>query len=174
MSEPIIARIQKQIYSTVLGEAIDNVGQRRQHISLPSGLQFRAAPSAFDDLITDAAARYDLDASLVKAVVQAESNFAPAAVSHAGAKGLMQLMDGTAAALGVNNVFDPAENIDAGARYLRQMLDRFGGNEALALAAYNAGPNAVAKWGGVPPYAETQAYVPRVLGLRQQYNEWQA
>ncbi len=119
-------------------------------------------PTAFDDLIQEAAARYRVDPDLVKAVVKAESNFDPTAVSHAGAKGLMQLMDTTAAALGVENVFDPAQNIDAGVRYLAQQLERFG-DVRLALAAYNAGPGAVNRYGGIPPYAETQTYVRRVL-----------
>ncbi len=126
-------------------------------------------PSTFDSLIEDASRRYQLDPALVKAVVQAESNFNPDAVSSAGARGLMQLMPGTAASLGVADSFDPVQNVDGGAKLLRNLLDRYDQNVSLALAAYNAGPGAVDKYGGVPPYAETQRYVPRILGLYKTY-----
>ncbi|MFO7270419.1 peptidoglycan DD-metalloendopeptidase family protein [Sphaerobacter thermophilus] len=123
----------------------------------------------YDALIHAAAARYGVDPVLIAAVIQAESGFDPTAVSPAGAKGLMQLMDGTAAALGVEDVFDPAQNIDGGTRFLRQLLDQFQGNAELALAAYNAGPYAVLRYGGIPPYEETQAYVANVLAA---YRMW--
>jgi soluble lytic murein transglycosylase-like protein len=127
------------------------------------------AVSAYDAIISEAAAKYNIDPALLKAVIHAESGFKPNAVSPAGAQGLMQLMPSTAAALGVTDPFDPEQNIYAGARYLRAQLDRFGGDVALALAAYNAGPGAVARYGGVPPYKETQRYVQRVLELRNAY-----
>ena len=124
----------------------------------------------YDLLIKETAAKYGVDAALVKAVVRAESNFDTGAVSRAGARGLMQLMPGTAAGLGVEDTFNPADNIDGGVRYLSRQLDRFGTVE-LALAAYNAGPGAVAEHGGIPPYEETQNYVERVMSYRRTYQE---
>ncbi len=112
--------------------------------------------------ISRAAEKYGLSPKLISAVIEQESAGDPQAVSQAGAKGVMQLMDATATMLGVKNVFDPAENIDAGSRYLKQQLDRFG-ELPLALAAYNAGPGAVEKYGGIPPYAETRNYVRAIL-----------
>lgn len=173
MLDPIMAQLQHQLYNSALKD-LETLLQNG--LGLFSGQQssLKARPSEFDQLLTDAAQRYDLDPALLKAVAQTESNFSTTAVSHAGAKGIMQLMDATAHQLGVSNSFDPVQNIDGGARFLRHLLDRYNGNEVLALAAYNAGPGAVDKWGGLPPYEETQAYIPRVLGLSQQYREWQA
>jgi soluble lytic murein transglycosylase-like protein len=119
--------------------------------------------------ILKAAQKYDLPVHLINGVIRAESNFQVKAVSHAGAQGLMQLMPDTARELGVKNPFNIEENIDGGSRYLRKMLDSFGGDLKLALAAYNAGPEAVIKYGGkVPPYRETQQYVNRVLRFAKQ------
>jgi hypothetical protein len=116
-----------------------------------------------------AARKYNLSTGLLKGVIRAESNFQVKAVSHAGAQGLMQLMPGTAKELGVKNPFDIEQNIDGGARYLRKMLDNFGGDIEVALAAYNAGPGAVERYGGqIPPYQETEQYVERVLKFSKQ------
>lgn len=121
-----------------------------------------AAKAPFADLIQAAAARYEVDADLITSVIAVESNFDPKAVSRRNARGLMQLLPETAARLGVQNVFDPQENIGAGTRYLRDLLQRYGNDLALTLAAYNAGPERVQQYGRVPPFGETQSYVSRV------------
>jgi len=119
----------------------------------------------FDPHIRFACRQYGLDYNLVKAVISAESAFDPAAISPKGAMGLMQLMPGTSRDLGVVDPFDPTQNIEGGVRYLRFLMDRFNNNVVLALAAYNAGPEAVQKHNGVPPYEETRNYVQRVLNF---------
>ena len=116
----------------------------------------------YDSLIKQQARAQRLDPALVKAVIAAESNFSPRAISRTGAQGLMQLMPQTAAGLGVEDPFHEAENVNGGSRYLRKMLDRYG-DLSRALAAYNAGPTAVDRYKGIPPYPETEAYVKRVL-----------
>jgi hypothetical protein len=121
--------------------------------------------SSFASHIKDAASRYGVPERLVSAVIRVESGFNPRAVSRKGARGLMQLMPTTASMLGVRNSFDPLENIDGGVRHLRGLIDRFGNNLPLALAAYNAGEQAVANHRGIPPYPETQDYVARILRL---------
>jgi soluble lytic murein transglycosylase-like protein len=133
----------------------------------------RRAPEApsnrdFDGLIAQTSRRLGVDPALVKAVVAAESDFEAEAVSHAGAQGLMQLMPQTAREMGVETPFEPVENLNGGVRYLRAMLDRYG-DTRLALAAYNAGPKAVDRHDGIPPYPETQAYVERVLDFYRGY-----
>lgn len=120
---------------------------------------------AYDAIIRQAARRYGVDAALIRSVMQTESAFNPHAVSDAGALGLMQLMPELASELGVADPFDPEENIMAGVRHLRRLLDLHGGNVTLALASYNAGEGVVARYGAVPPYRETRNYVKRVRHL---------
>lgn len=136
-----------------------------------------APPSSdLQHLIIQTAQRYGVDPALALAVAKAESNFNPFARSPKGAMGVMQLMPETAKSLGVTDPFNPIQNIDGGVRYLRHLLERFGGQVTLAVAAYNAGPNAVARYGGVPPYPETQTFLRRVLSywqiFREQLAQW--
>jgi soluble lytic murein transglycosylase-like protein len=121
------------------------------------------AEMTIDEHIKEVADRHGVRADLVAAVIEAESEFNPRAVSRRGARGLMQLMPKTAATLGVDDPFDPKANIEAGVKHLRAMMDRFDNNIPLALAAYNAGEVAVIKHRGIPPYRETRAYVKRIL-----------
>jgi soluble lytic murein transglycosylase-like protein len=127
------------------------------------------APAHLDALVQQNASTWQVDPALVKAVIANESGFDANATSKVGAQGLMQLMPETAQSLGVRNPYDPQQNIAGGTRYLRGLLDRFGGDTRLAVAAYNAGPGAVEKYGDVPPYAETQNYVQNVLASYDRY-----
>ena len=140
-----------------IGECQDCGRQLSRHRWLTAG--------DIDSAIEQAAARHNVDPNLVRAVVKVESNFNPNAVSRKGAMGLMQLMPSTARQLNVKNPFDPEQNVDAGVRHLKQLLESYGGDIKLTLAAYNAGAGAVARSSGVPHYAETQNYVRRITNL---------
>lgn len=120
---------------------------------------------AYDQLIDEAARTHGVDAALIRAVMRTESAFNPLVVSPAGAQGLMQLMPELAEEMGVTNVFDPRQNVMAGAKYLRQLLDATGGNIPLTLASYNAGPGNVARYKGIPPFKETRDYVKKITAL---------
>jgi len=134
----------------------------------PSALPAASQSSPYRELVEAAAARYSVDADLITSVIAVESNFDPKAISPKNARGLMQLLPETAARLGVQNIFDPRENIDAGTRYLRDLLQKYNNDLTLALAAYNAGPDRVQQYGRVPPIAETISYVRRV---KQNYDK---
>ena len=123
----------------------------------------RATRDEIISMIDDTSAKYGVDAKLIKALVKQESGFNPTAKSKAGALGLMQLMPSTAKGLGVKDPLDAKQNIEGGVKYVKSLLNRFDGNIILALAAYNAGPNAVKKYNGIPPYKETQNYVKSIL-----------
>ena len=158
--------IQKDTLTTRLNctKEIDAVGsaERPEVKTDPQGVEI-AEQQIIEQKVQEAAEKYNLPPELINAVIRAESNFEVQAVSSAGAQGLMQLMPATAKELGVKNPFDIEQNIDGGARYLRKMLDQFGGNLRKALAAYNAGPGTVSKYGSRVPYPETRQYVKRVL-----------
>ncbi|WP_246240649.1 lytic transglycosylase domain-containing protein [Anaerocolumna sedimenticola] len=129
---------------------------------------FLGETKSLDSIFTEASEKYNVPVNLLKAIGKAESGFDARAVSRCGAQGIMQLMPATAASLGVTDSFDAEQNIMGGAKYISQLLDKYDGNASLALAAYNAGSNNVAKYGGIPPFEETQNYVKKVLKFANQ------
>ncbi len=144
----------------------DSEGVQPQGASAPGwGKNATERMEALRPLIKAAAGRYGVEESLVRAVILMESGGNPGAVSDAGAMGLMQLMPSTAKGLGVDDPFDPVQNLDGGVRYLRQLLDRYNGDESLALAAYHSGPSRVDRYGGIPPFPVVSRYVKTVLAL---------
>jgi soluble lytic murein transglycosylase-like protein len=136
-----------------------------QQASQKTAKMLPIADPKIEKVIQDMATRHGVDVNLIKAIIKAESNNNPKAVSSKGAQGLMQLMPPTARNLGVANSLDPAQNVDGGVRYLKQLMALYSGNLELSLAAYNAGPGAVERHGGIPPYRETQQYVKKIGNL---------
>lgn len=153
------------LYINSIKSQVPENGSKGEEFSgvLDSAL-LNAEMTDLDKIFEKASEEYNIPVGLLKAVAKAESNFNPHAKSCAGAQGIMQLMPSTARSLGVSDPFDPEQNIMGGAKYLSQMMDKFKGNIALTLAAYNAGPGNVAKYGGVPPFPETQNYINKVIG----------
>lgn len=169
-TEPVKENFGAQPFNEVLKQSVDS--KQVFQLDAPPIVPFGAltaksgkkmSKNQILGLIDAAANKYGVDPKLVRALVKQESGFNPDAKSHAGALGLMQLMPETARSLGVNDPMDPVQNVEGGVKYFKSMLDRFHGNKILALAAYNAGPNAVSKYNGVPPYKETQNYVKSIL-----------
>jgi len=149
-------------FQNILDAKLNKVDDNSQNKVFKKDVESRAE---IDSLIEKYSSKNGLDKDFVKALVKQESGFNPNATSKCGAMGLMQLMPSTAQGLGVSNAYDIEQNIAGGTKYLKSMIDRFNGDEKLALAAYNAGPNAVKKYGGIPPYQETQNYVKNVLSI---------
>jgi hypothetical protein len=146
-------------------------GDKSGYVHGPSQTPYAGKESDFAGTIKEASTKFNVDEDLIRAVIRQESGFNARAESSCGAMGLMQLMPTTAADLGVKNAWDPRENVMGGVKYLKSLLDRFDGNITKALAGYNAGPGAVEKHGGVPPFAETQNYVRSILGMYEDYKK---
>lgn len=148
------------VTNDILKRAIEEVNDARKDYSKP---QLRTSNSQILDMVNTVARKHGVDEKLVQALIKQESGFNPKAKSKVGAMGLMQLMPATAKSLGVKDPYNPQQNVEGGVKYLKSMLNKYNGNVILALAAYNAGPNAVDKYDGVPPYKETQNYVKSIL-----------
>lgn len=137
--------------------------EKKEAIDLKSKIDLKAQSTNIDEIIETFSNKYGIDSDFIKAIVKQESGFNPNATSKKGAMGLMQLMPKTAQSLGVADAYNPWQNIEGGVKYLKGLMDRFENNKELALAAYNAGPTAVKKYGGIPPYKETQNYVANIM-----------
>ncbi|MDI3532552.1 MAG: hypothetical protein PWR28_897 [Synergistaceae bacterium] len=159
---PQSKRLQSKQRDRTFSEALHRV---EEDIAPPKEAAHRDHQESFSQTLDGLAKRYDVDPNLVRSVIVAESGGDPNAVSPKGALGLMQLMPATASHLGVDDPFDPMQNLEGGIKYLAQLIDRYDGDVEKALAAYNAGPGAVDRHGGIPPFRETQAYVKKVLSL---------
>ncbi len=137
----------------------------------PEKTSKKTKENRFDPIIIKAANRHGVDPAIIKAIIKAESRYNPRALSKRGAKGLMQLMPGTAKALGVKDIFNPAHNIDGGTKYFKELLTKFGGKIEYAIAAYNAGSAKVKKYGGIPPFKVTRRYVRKVIRYYEEYKK---
>jgi soluble lytic murein transglycosylase-like protein len=156
-------------FASMLQSQMNSADPAQGDVAAASGAPAMVPPAQIDALVNDNAQAQSVDPALLKAIIANESGFNANATSNVGAQGLMQLMPGTASALGVSDSYDPTQNVAGGTKYIKQLLDRFGGDVRLAVAAYNAGPGAVEKYGDVPPYPETQNYVQNVLSSYSKY-----
>ena len=137
--------------------------EKKDAVNLKSKIDLLSQASNIDEIVETFSQKYEVDSDLIKAIIKQESNFNEKATSKKGAMGLMQLMPQTAKSLGVENPYNPWENVEGGVKYIRELLNKYDNDEQLALAAYNAGPGAVKKYGGIPPYKETQNYVKNIM-----------
>ena len=152
-----IETIEKKVESKPVTEEV------KEAVELKSKIDLKAQKADIDELIETFSQKYDIDGDFIKAIIKQESGFNVRATSKKGAMGLMQLMPKTAESLGVVDAYNPSQNIEGGVKYLKSLLDKYGDNKEMALAAYNAGPGAVKKYGGIPPYKETQNYVNSIM-----------
>ena len=145
--------------------------EKKEAVNLKSKIDLKAQMTDIDEIVDTFSSKYNIDGDFIKAIIKQESGFNPNATSKKGAMGLMQLMPSTAKSLGVINAYNPWENVEGGVKYLKWLMDRFNNDEKLVLAAYNAGPNAVKKYGGIPPYKETQNYVNSIMSAYNKIKE---
>lgn len=170
ISSPVLDNDFQNILNASMSSKVEKTTDSSQEkVFSPSTGSKKIPNEQLDSIIEKYAAKNNLDSAFVKALIKQESGFQPTAKSHCGAMGLMQLMPATASSLGVDNAFDAEQNVAGGTKYLKGLLDRYQGNKSLALAAYNAGSGAVKKYGGIPPYSETQNYVKKVLSNYESY-----
>jgi len=167
-SEPI-KTIEKEIAPTPVVEDIEP--EIKEAVELKSKIDLKAQSTNIDEIIETFSEKYGIDGDFIKAIIKQESGFNTRATSKKGAMGLMQLMPKTAQSLGVIDAYNPSQNIEGGVKYLKSLLDKYGDNKELALAAYNAGPGAVKKYGGIPPYKETQNYINAIMGTYNKVKE---
>ena len=160
-----IETIEKKVESKPVTEEV------KEAVELKSKIDLKAQKTDIDELIATFSEKYDIDSDFIKAIIKQESGFNTKATSKKGAMGLMQLMPKTAESLGVIDAYNPSENIEGGVKYLKGLLDKYDNNKELALAAYNAGPGAVKKYGGIPPYKETQNYINAIMGTYNKVKE---
>ena len=159
-------QVLKESSKTKFGELLSPVSTKNVDAKLSTDSikdSFKPSKSQILDMVSKISKKHGVDEKLVKAVIKQESGFNPNATSHCGAMGLMQLMPKTAKGLGVKDPYNPVDNVNGGVKYLKNLLDKYNGNVILSLAAYNAGPSAVDKYDGIPPYKETQNYVRKIL-----------
>lgn len=155
-----------------LGEISEIIEEElKEAVNLKSKMDLKSQSANIDELIETYSEKYGIDSDFIKAIIKQESGFNPNATSKKGAMGLMQLMPKTAQALGVIDAYNPGQNIEGGVKYLKSLLDKYGNNRELALAAYNAGPGAIKKYGGIPPYKETQNYVNKIMNTYNKVKE---
>jgi len=167
-SEPI-KTIEKEIAPTPVVEDIEP--EIKEAVELKSKIDLKAQSTNIDEIIETFSEKYGIDGDFIKAIIKQESGFNTRATSKKGAMGLMQLMPKTAQSLGVIDAYNPSQNIEGGVKYLKSLLDKYDNNKEMALAAYNAGPGAVKKYGGIPPYKETQNYINAIMGTYNKVKE---